>query len=613
MIQIQKLSKSYGEQLLFDQASFVLNPGERLGLVGRNGHGKSTLFRILLGQETADEGGIDQPKSYRIGHLEQHLHFENPTILAEAASALVEHEGGWREDHKAEAALMGLGFRKEDLDRAPSEFSGGWQIRINLAKLLLQEPNLLLLDEPTNYLDITSVRWLEKTLRQWPGELILITHDRRFMDAVCTHTLAIHRRSFRKVEGNTEKLWETILAEEEQFAKQQEAVQKRRAELEDFVRRFKAKATKAAQAQSRVKMLQRLGDSQELEQLASLEFRFRPAAFPGRRMIEIQNLGFGYTEELLFQELSLIVGSTDRIGVIGPNGKGKSTLLKVLSGDLKATEGEAKFNENTQLGFFGQTHIETLDMERNVVENIAAELAFDEASRARGIAGLMMFEGDAALKPIKVLSGGERSRVHLGRLLAKPCNLLFLDEPTNHLDQDSVETLVEAIEEFPGAVFVVSHSEALLDRLCNRLIVFDAGRCFLFEGGYRLFLEKVGWSQEKAEMSSRVAESVPEQPKISLKEERANRAKWVENRSKALKPLRAQLEKAETAIAQTESRLADVNQKLIDASQLGDGAQIAKLGIELSELEKQLEKDYEFYGQATEALDLEQAKWQEDA
>lgn len=607
MIQARNLSKTYGQQVLLNQASFVMGKGERLGLVGRNGHGKSTLFKMILGVEAPDDGFLDRPKKYQIGHLEQHLKFEMPTILAEAVAVLPVHEGGWKEEHKAEAVLMGLGFSREDLSRPASVFSGGWQIRINLAKLLLQEPDLLLLDEPTNYLDIISVRWLQKYLCAWRGELILITHDRKFMDAVCTHTMAIHRKSFRKVEGNTEKLWDTILAEEEQFTRTQEAVSRRRAELEDFVRRFKAKATKAAQAQSRVKMLEKLGDASELENIASLEFRFRSAAFPGRRMLEAENVGFAWdNSNYLFQGLNLHVAKGDRIGIVGPNGKGKSTLLRVLAAELDASQGQVKHNDNLATAVFGQTHIERLNPDWTVTQCIAAELSFAEAGRARGLAGLMMFEGDAALKQVSVLSGGEKSRVHLGRILARPANMLFLDEPTNHLDQDSIETLIEAIEEFEGAVFLVTHSEEMLERVCSKLIVFDAGQCFVFEGTYKDFLARVGWQSENKPEDKAVSAA----PKTV---DRATRAKFVDERAKSLRPLKTKVEQFENKVMAAEELEKELNHKILEASEKGDGAAIAQLGKDLQICQASVDELFMALEEAVLALEDKEKYWHEKA
>jgi len=502
MIALQNIRKGYGLQTLFDDASFQVNEGERIGISGRNGHGKSTLFRIILGQESPDGGRVEIPKGYTIGHLEQHYQYTQPTVHAEACQALPLIEGMYREEYKAEEILDGLGFSAEAQAGDPHKLSGGFQVRLNLAKALLREPRMLLLDEPTNYLDITSSRWLERFLKQWDGELMIITHDRAFMDAVCTHVVGIHRRKVRKVQGTVQKLWETILADEDVVVKTYENEVKKRAQMEAFIRRFRAQAAKAKMVQSRVKLLEKQGELQTLAPAAQdLEFKFTATDFPGKRVLQVNNLGFQYAPDAprLLEDLSLEVIKGDRIAIIGPNGRGKTTLLNLIAGELQATSGGVDLNPNVKMAYFGQTNVARLDTALSVEEEILMTL--DQAKNhnrgyARSLAGLMMFEGDNALKKIKVLSGGERSRVLLAKILATPCNVLLLDEPTNHLDMESVESLVEACEEFPGTVLLVTHDEDLLRALATRLVVFDGGKVFLFEGSYDEFLERVGWVEE---------------------------------------------------------------------------------------------------------------------
>lgn len=498
MLNISNLKKSYGPQDLFTDVSFVVNAQERVGLVGRNGHGKSTLFKIILGLEEQDSGDVFIPRDYSIGHLSQHLKFTEKTILDEVSLALPLLDGCWKETYKAEAMLHGLGFSEKDYDRAPSEFSGGYQIRLNLAKLLLSEPRLLLLDEPTNYLDIVSVRWLVRFLKSWEGELLLITHDRAFMDSVTTHTMGIHRGRVKKVQGGTQKFYESLAEEEELYEKTRIGEEKKRKEIESFVNRFRAKASKAKSVQSRVKLLEKMEVKDELQGIDSLEFAFSNSFFPGKWLLTASDLSFGYDpHDILFKNLEFAVKKEDRVGVIGPNGKGKTTLLNVLAGEHKSLSGSTSFNDNTKLAYFGQTNINRLDTDKTVEDEIYAVDPMKSRTVIRSICGAMMFEGDSALKKISVLSGGERSRVMLGKILVTPANLLFLDEPTNHLDMYSIESLCEAIEQFQGAVMIVTHSEELLHRLCNRLIVFDNGKAEMFEGSYQDFLDERGWADEK--------------------------------------------------------------------------------------------------------------------
>ena len=499
VIQIQNVTKSFGVQVLLDGASLLVGDHERVGLVGRNGCGKSTLFKMILGQECLDGGSIDIPKKYTLGYLQQHLNFTHATVHEEACSVLKPNEDGWLEEHKVEAILFGLGFDEESMHKSPMLLSGGFQIRLNLAKVLASEPDMLLLDEPTNYLDIVSMRWLSRFLRNWKGEVLLITHDHHFMDEVCTHTAGIHRHKIRKVKGTVEKLRETITEEEEVAQRTQENEAKKKEQLEKVIERFRYKAAKAAMVQSKIKAAAKLATGERLTHERNLDFSFTEAPFPGKRMLQIKGLSFAYDGgPELITDLTMEVFKGDRIAVIGPNGRGKTTLLNLIAKELQPTAGEISHNPNLQINYFGQTNINRLNLDNTVEEEIATAIEeVSQKSRARGLAGLMMFSGDAALKKVKVLSGGERSRVLLGKILASACNMLLLDEPTNHLDMESIESLIDALEDYEGTALVVTHDEELLHAFATRLVVFDGGKCRIFEGSYADFLEKVGWASEK--------------------------------------------------------------------------------------------------------------------
>lgn len=449
MIQIQNISKDFGTQTLFKEAGFLVAPGERVGVIGRNGSGKSTLFKIILGEEDLDGGSICIPKNYTFGHLSQHIHFTHPTVREEACSVLQENEEGWLETHKVEAILFGLGFDEESMDKSPSILSGGFQIRLNLAKVLASEPKMLLLDEPTNYLDVVSTRWLSRFLKQWKGELLLITHDRHFMDSVCTHTVGIHRQKMRKIQGTVQKLKDTIAEEEEVFIRTQENEAKKREQLEKVIDKFRFKASKAAMVQSKLKTVAKLAPIERLSHERNLDFSFTEAPFPGKRMLQIKNLSFAYPNgPQLIEDLSIEIFKGDRVGIIGPNGRGKTTLLNLIANELNACNGQIEYNPNIKTNYFGQTNINRLHLENTVEEEIQTAVPDSSRGRARSLAGLMMFSGDSALKKVRVLSGGERSRVLLGKILATSCNLLLLDEPTNHLDMESIESLIDALEDY---------------------------------------------------------------------------------------------------------------------------------------------------------------------
>jgi ATP-binding cassette, subfamily F, member 3 len=496
MIIITDLSKAYGDQVLFDKLSFSVNRGEKIGLVGRNGHGKSTLFQMILGNVSWDSGTINIPNNYHIGYMEQHIHFTKPTVLEEACLGLRPEEE--YDTWKVEKILSGLGFSEQDMQRPPSEFSGGYQIRLNLAKLLVSRPDMLMLDEPNNYLDIVAIRWLETFLRSWRGEFMLITHDRSFMDSVVTHTVAIHRAKAKKVEGDTNKLYDQINQEEEIYEKTRLNEAKERRQTELFIARFKAKASFASRTHSRVKKLEKQGEMKKLENIRDLELYFNSAHFAGDQMLSAEEISFSYggAEPYLIDKFSLCVGKRDRICIVGRNGKGKTTLLKMLARELEPLRGQIKRHPALKEGYFGQTNKMDLDDNNNVLEEIMSADKKCTEGTARNIAGGLMFSGDNALKRIKVLSGGEKSRVLLGKILVTPCHLLFLDEPTNHLDMQSCDSLIEAIDDFDGSVIMVTHNEMHLRDVATKLVVFDKNKIMTYEGGYDDFLRDTGWSED---------------------------------------------------------------------------------------------------------------------
>lgn len=355
MISVDNLSKSFGASVLFQNVSFKINRRERVGLVGRNGHGKTTLFRILSGQEEPDAGHIAIPKNYRIGYVKQNIDFTSATVFDEGILGLPENSVAhhW----KVEKILAGLGFSQNDLKRPPKDLSGGFQVRLNLTKELLSEPDLLLLDEPTNYLDITSIRWIRRFLSQWPREVFIITHDRGFMDSLVTHVLGIHRKKIRKIAGNTEKYYMQIAQEEEIYEKTRMNDDKRRKEIEEFVTRFRAKARLAGLVQSRVKTLGKLTRQEKLEKFKSLDFSFRGKPFNGKILSRINGLGFGYTPSRpLLSDINLTIGPKDRICVIGRNGAGKTTFLKLLGGILQPDSGRIEYHPEVTAGYFEQTN-----------------------------------------------------------------------------------------------------------------------------------------------------------------------------------------------------------------------------------------------------------------
>jgi ATP-binding cassette subfamily F protein 3 len=591
MIQADELSKSYGKQVLFEGVSFKINRKERVGVVGRNGHGKTTLFRLIAGLEEADAGTISAPRNYRIGYVEQQLAFTQPTVLEEAIHGLTpeSRDQVWR----VEKILDGLGFARADWTKNPSELSGGFQVRLNLTKVLLAEFNMLLLDEPNNYLDITSIRWLEKFLIAWPGELMLITHDRSFMDKVVTHVMAIHRRKVKKIEGDTAKLYNQIALEEETYEKTRVNDERKRKEIEQFISKFRASAQLQGLVESRKKTLAKMGRKDKLETIKSLEFDFAYKKYTGKYVLTAEGLTFGYQPDRpLIRDFGICIGARDRVFVVGPNGKGKTTLLKLLAGGLTPDAGTVTGPQAVEPGYFEQTNVQSLVPSNTVLEEIAAGDASIEPAQARRLAGLMMFEDDNALKKIAVLSGGEKSRVLLGKLMATPFNLLLLDEPTNHLDLETSDALLEAIDNFPGAVIMVTHNEMFLEALAERLIVFQNGEVTVFEGSYERFLERVGWTGEdergRAKPSAGEAGrlDVPSPLPPSRKEARRLRSEVIAEKSRVLRPLEKHIAELEKSIEAAEAEQTRLNGEIVAASQAKEGARIQELSKTLHQLKR---------------------------
>lgn len=614
MLQINNISKSFGEQVLFEGVTCSIGKGERVGLVGRNGSGKTTLFRMILGEEHPDSGIMDIPQGYRVGHLSQHIRFTAPTVLEEARLSLQPNEDGIDETYKVKKVLAGLGFTELDLQNSPHRLSGGYQIRLNLAKVLVSEPDLLLLDEPTNYLDIVSIRWLGRELRAWKGELILITHDRDFMDSITTHTMIIHRLRLRKLEGPTHKLYEQIAVEEEVYEKTRINDEKKRKEAEQFINRFRAQATKARAVQSRIKALQRHERLEKLTRQKTLDFSFNEAPFQAKQLLVAEDISFRFDrDKLLIEDLNLVIGKNDRVAIVGKNGKGKTTLLNLLAAELKPSRGVITRHPAAKLAYFGQTNILRLN-EKNTVEEEIMDVHPDHSrGAARSICGLMLFSGDDALKRVSVLSGGEKSRVLLGKILVSPSNMLFLDEPTNHLDMESIASLIEAMEEFEGAIVIVTHNEMILHAIAERLVVFDDNKVTVFEGSYQDFLDRVGWRDESAaESSAASAKTSREEKGSNRKDLRKARADVITRKSKALSPMQARMTELEQTIMKLEKKVEDDTKALQDATFHGRVLDIQNLSKDINHSQRRIEPLFEELVSLTREFEKKSREFEEE-
>lgn len=593
MIQVTSLSKEIADRVLFKDMTFTINKGERVGFVGRNGCGKSTLFKIIMGQTSHTSGDISIPKNYSIDILEQHIQFSKQTVLEECMQVLPKEFEF--DNYRAEKILFGLGFSEGDLGKDPLSFSGGYQIRINLAKILLKSPDLLLLDEPTNYLDIVSMRWLEGFLRKYPGEIILITHDREFMAQVCTHTMGLHRQKLVKVKGTFKNYKDKIEEDEIVYENTRINQEKKIKDLQSFVDRFGAKASKAVQAQSKAKQIEKMDTIEKLLEVGSLDFSFNYKEFQAKTIVRANDLSFGYDpEKILFDKLSFYINKGDKIAIIGKNGKGKSTLLNIIANLLSPIKGNIETHPSMAIGHFGQTNINRLSSESTIEEEILSTNADLSHTRVRNICGTMMFSGDDAKKKISVLSGGEKSRVLLGKILAQQTNLLLLDEPTNHLDQESIDALISELNSFEGAAVIVTHSELILREFAKKFIIFHHDKCEEFLGSYDDFLEKIGWEDE--------VQVEKKKEKLSSKEYKHLRSETIKERSKKTKPLKIELENIENSIMTSENLIEEANEMLIKASENEDADAIQKYSIQLSENEEKVNDLFEKMEIVTEEL-----------
>jgi len=588
MLQINNLTLTFGEQKILDDITFNIGSGERIGLVGRNGSGKTTLLKLIVGEMMPDSGNIAIPQHYTFGYMQQHLNFTAPTILQEACLGLKEDEKD--EIWKAKKILSGLGFCTEDFEQPVSKLSGGYQVRLNLAKVLISEPNLLLLDEPTNYLDILSIRWLTTFLKRWENELIIITHDREVMNSITTHTLGIHRKKIKKIEGDTVKLFEQIAVEEEVYERSRLKEERVRQNTQAFIDRWRVQATRARLVQSRIKMLGKQEQKQELSKITELGFNFNAAEFKSQTLMQVNNISFGYEpERKLINKLSIAIGKNDRICIVGKNGRGKSTLLRLLHEELTPDEGTISYHPNCQRGYFGQTNIERLTPELSIEEEMATTREDLRYGDIRATCSAMMFPGDLALKKISILSGGERSRVSLGKILLTPTNMLLLDEPSNHLDMESCDSLIAALDEFPGAVLIITHDEMFLHHLATRMIVFDDNRVFVFEGTYQDFLNKIGWENE-AKPKPEPKKKMVKKPHKDIKQKIAESVQ--KEYHKTRKQLNNKITELERIISKRETAINDNNAKIVDAAVKNKGTIIKELQISNHKNNEEIDRCY---------------------
>lgn len=623
MISLDNLTVSYGGWTLFDNISFLINPKDRIGLVGRNGAGKTTLLRIITGEQQPTSGHVTLNGECTIGYLPQTMRVADTTTLAEETAkafdevlrleteiASLTREIAERTDYESagyeqllhrlndaqdhyhilggdtreadiEKTLLGLGFKRTDFGRATSEFSGGWRMRIELAKLLLRRPSIFLLDEPTNHLDIESIQWLEEYLKNYNGAVLLISHDRAFLDNVTNRTVEL---SLGKVTDYKVSYSKYVVLRAERRAQQMAAYENQQRMIEkteEFIEKFRYKPTKSNQVQSRIKQLERLERLEiEEEDLSTLNIKFPPAPRSGQIVAEINEAGMSFGTKHVFSGANFIIEKGDKIALVGRNGEGKTTLARMLIGQLTPTEGSVRLGANVNIGYYAQNQDDLMDGEFTVYDTLDRVAVGDIRTRLRDILGAFLFRGEDIDKKVKVLSGGERARLAMARMMLEPRNLLILDEPTNHMDMRSKDILKNAIMKYDGTVVVVSHDREFLDGMVQKVYEFRDGGVKEYLGGIYYFLEKRKLeSLQEIERRDAPAKPMANPAAKSAAQPAANRDTAASGKltyeqrkeqEKQLRKLRRAVETVEAELAEIEKQIAAYDAKFAAATEYNE-------------------------------------------
>ena len=609
MISLDNLTISYGGWTLFDGISFMINPKDRIGLVGKNGAGKTTLLRVITGEQQPTEGAVTINGECTIGYLPQQMRVADTTsLVAETAKAFEEvlrieanierltaeiasrtdyesdeyadliHRlneandryhilGGDTRDADIERTLLGLGFKRTDFERPTREFSGGWRMRIELAKLLLRRPSIFLLDEPTNHLDIESIQWLEEYLKNYNGAVLLISHDRAFLDNVTTRTVEI---SLGKAYDYKVPYSKYVVLRQERRAQQMAAYENQQRlieKTEEFIEKFRYKPTKSNQVQSRIKQLEKLDRIEvDEEDLSRLNIKFPPAPRTGQIVAEIKDVGKAFGEKRIFSGAEFTIERGQKIALVGRNGEGKTTFARMLIGELEPTEGDIKLGANVNIGYYAQNQDDLMDGEFTVFDTLDRVAVGDIRTRLRDILGAFLFRGEDIEKKVKVLSGGERSRLAMARLMLEPYNLLILDEPTNHMDMRSKDILKDALQKYDGTVVVVSHDREFLDGLVDRIYEFR-------DGGVREYLGDIWYFLEKRKVESLQEIERKDKPTVAEKStsESSNAGKvsyeQKKEQEKLLRKLRKAVESVEEELAKVEAEIVAYDKRFAEATE----------------------------------------------
>ena len=639
MLTLSEISKAYGGRVLFDDVTLQLNREDRIGLVGPNGAGKSTLFSIILGEEEADSGQVMKERNVMFGYLPQESAPVGDETVLELATAIspefaklrriilawdsdhhvapdhVEeihddahdrfHElGGYQLDAKAKQILSGLGFREKDFDRKARELSGGWVMRAHLARLLVQQPDLLLLDEPTNHLDLEALLWFQEYLKTYPGAIVVISHDREFLNHIVSGIVEIRSSKLNRYRGNYDDFLVQRAAAEEQLLAAYKNQQKEIERLQLFADRFRAKASKASQAQSKLKQIERMDKIEApVNDESRIGFSFPQPQRSGQKVITLENIHQAYGENVVYRGMEFRAERDQRIVLVGPNGAGKSTLLKILAGVLVPQSGMRTLGHNVKAGYYSQYRVEMLQESRTVFEE-----AMDTTQRVteqfiRTLLGSFLFRGDDVFKKVSVLSGGEKSRLALVKLLLDPPNLLLMDEPTTHLDMASIDALVGALKQFKGTLVFISHDVYFIRALSDHVVHINAGRLTHYPGGYQYYLDKTKASSARAALTSTGRDALPRvldpsgreteadrqvSPTISRKEQKRLEAQQRQARSGEKKAQQQLVHKLEKEIQELESKQAELTAELEKPDTYEKPGRAQEINRELAHVQERL-------------------------
>jgi ATP-binding cassette subfamily F protein 3 len=611
MLSVNNVSKTYAGRTLFSQVSFHINRGEKIGLIGPNGAGKSTLFSLLLRDAEPDEGKVMMERGINFGFLPQESAPIDDVTVLELATGHLDENHRWEVEPKAKRILSGLAFRESDFERNARTLSGGWVMRAHLARLLVQEPDLLLLDEPTNHLDLESLIWFQDYLLGYPGAILMISHDREFLNSLCDSILEVAHSKITRYTGNYDDYLREKSARMEQMQGAYDNQQRELAKMQAWVDKFKAKANFASRAQDKAKMIDRIEKiDAPVADAKTVKFRFPQPPRSGQRVIRLKDVDFAYGNTPVYHGLDLEIERGQRTVLVGPNGAGKSTLLKLLAGALTQQAGTRELGHNVKLGYFAQYRGDVLNMRHTVLES-----AMDLPSRpgenlSRTLLGSFLFHGDDVFKPVGVLSGGEKSRLVLVRLLLDPPNFLLMDEPTTHLDMGSIDALINALDQYEGTLVFISHDVHFIRKMAKNVLHVSAGVITPYAGDYQYYLDKTKAGSAREALTATLSNAQPttwEAPAAreasKSKEQKRLEAEARNARNKAKKSAEQRVYITEAELAKVEKRKGEIVELLQDEATYADAAKFRALSAELEAIEPKIAKITADWEKATEELE----------